>query len=112
VLLRSEPSGQLKNLLPQIEVTNQAEVAVWDLPKVSPMPALLTADYVWGQNEAHYGAHLFEVRIYVYDLVSGRYKLRHKYTTAHTYPGIDNWDSQPEVLEKERGRIVGMLAAK
>jgi hypothetical protein len=32
-----------------------------------------------------------------------------EYRTAHKYPGIDNWDSPPEVLEKERGRIVETL---
>ena len=37
------------------------------------------------------------------------YKLRHKYQTAHKYPGIDNWEQAPEVLERERGKIIEML---
>jgi hypothetical protein len=112
VLLRSEPDGHLKNLLPEIIVTNQADVATWDIPNVSPLPVFVTADYLWGGMEAHYSSHFFEVRIYVYDAAADRYKLRHKYQTAHKYPGIDNWEQAPEVLEKERGKIIEMLGAK
>jgi hypothetical protein len=109
VLLRSEPNQSFKNLLPEITVTNQADVAAWDMPSVSPMPVFLTADYLWGAMEAHYSSHFFEVRMYVYDQVSDRYKLRHKYQTAHKYPGIDNWEQAPEVLEKEKGKIMEIL---
>jgi len=109
VLLRSQPDGQFKNLLPEIVVTNQADVAAWDLPTVSPMPVFLTAEYIWGGMEAHYSSHFFEVRIYVYDGVADRYKLRRKYQTAHKYPGIDNWEQAPEVLERERGKIIETL---
>jgi hypothetical protein len=112
VLLRSEQDQQFKNLLPEIIVTNQADVATWDLPTVSAMPVFLTADYLWGAMEGHYSSHFFEVRMYVYDAVADRYKLRHKYQTAHKYPGIDNWEEAPEVLEKERGRIIEMLGAQ
>ncbi|WP_263356431.1 hypothetical protein [Acidicapsa ligni] len=112
VLLRSEPDRQFKNLLPEIIVTNQADVAAWNLPTVSSMPVFLTADYLWGAMEGHYSSHFFEVRIYVYDPVADRYKLRHKYQTAHKYPGIDNWEQAPEVLDKERGRILEVLKAQ
>lgn len=112
VLLRSEPDGHIKNLLPEIIVTNQADVAMWDLSVVSPMPVLVTADYLWGAMEGHYSQHFFEVRMYVYDAAADRYKLRHKYSTANKYPGIDNWEQAPEVLEKERGRIIEMLGAQ
>jgi hypothetical protein len=112
VLLRFEPDLHFKNLLPEIVVTNQADVAAWDLPTVSPMPVFLTADYLWGAMEAHYSSHFFEVRMYVYDPAADRYKLRHKYQTAHKYPGIDNWEQAPEVLEKERGRIIEVLGGQ
>jgi hypothetical protein len=109
VLLRSEPDGRFKNLLPEIIVTNQADVAMWDLSTVSPMPVFVTADSLWGAMEGHYSQHFFEVRMYVYDAVADRYKLRHKYQTAHKYPSIDNWEQAPEVLEKERSRVIEML---
>jgi hypothetical protein len=111
VLLRSEPDGQIRSLLPEILVSNQADVAVWDLPTVSPMPVFVTADALW-EDGAHYSPHFFEVKTYVYDPIRDRYKLRRTYRTAHRYSGIDNWDSPPEVLQKERVRIVGMLGVK
>jgi hypothetical protein len=109
VLLRSEPDGHFQNLLPQIIVSNQADVAAWDLPTVSLLPVFVTADYLWEGMEAHYSSHYFEVRIYIYDGTGDRYKLRHKYRTAHKYSGIDNWEQAPEVLERERGKILELL---
>jgi hypothetical protein len=53
VLLQLLADGRLKNLLPEIIVSNQAEVAAWELPTVSPMPVLLTADFLWQGGEAH-----------------------------------------------------------
>jgi hypothetical protein len=108
---RAEPNGQLKNLLPGVIVTNQADVAVWDLPTVSALPVFVTADFLW-EDGGHYSPHFFEVRMYLYDPATDRYKLGHKYRTAHKYPGIDNWDSPPEVLEKEWGRIIEVLGAQ
>ena len=112
VLLRSESDGRFKDLLPAIVVSNQADVATWNLPTVSAMPIFVTADFLWEGMEAHYSDHFFEVQIYVYDAATDRYKIRHKYRTAHKYPGIDNWEQTPEVLEKERGRIIAMLGAQ
>lgn len=112
VLLRSELDGHFKNLLPEIIVSNQADVATWDIPTASQLPVFVTADYLWEGMEAHYSSHFFEVRIYVYDGAADRYKLQHKYQTTHKYPGIDNWEQAPEVLEKERGKIIEILRAK
>ncbi len=109
VLLKSGPDGRFKNLLPEIIVSNQADVAVWNLPIVSPMPVFVTADFLWEGMEAHYSSHFFEVRIYVFDPAADHYKLRHKYRTSHKYPGIDNWEQAPEVLEKDRSRIIEEL---
>jgi hypothetical protein len=112
VLLRSEPDGRFKNLLPEIIVSNQADVAAWDIPAVSPMPVFVTAEFLWGGMEGHYSSHFFEVRMYVYDPQADGYKLRHKYQTAHKYPGIDNWEEAPEVLGRERSKIFDLLTAK
>jgi hypothetical protein len=112
VLLRSEPGGHFKNLLPEIIVTNQADVATWSLPAVSSTPVFVTADYLSGAMEGHYSSHFFEIRMYVYDATLDRYELRRKYQTANKYPGVDNWEQAPEVLEKERGRIIEMLVAQ
>ena len=112
VLLRSQSDGSFKNLLPNVVVTNRADVAAWNLPTVSPLPVFVTADYLWEGMEAHYSSHFFEVRVYVFDPSLDRYKLHHKYRTAHKYPGIDNWEQAPEILDKERSKIIEQLGAQ
>lgn len=108
VLLRYDSDGRLTNLLPKVIVTNQADVAVWNLPTVSILPVILTADALW-EDGGHYSPHFFEVRVYIYDPVGDKYKLRTRYRTPHRHPGIDNEEQQPEVLEKERERIIRAL---
>ena len=112
VLLRSERDGHFKNLLPDIVVSNQADVATWNLPTVSLLPIFVTADFLWEGMEGHYSSHFFEIRMYVYDGAADQYKLRHKYRTAHKYPGVDNWEQAPEVLARERVKIIEMLGVK
>jgi len=111
-LLRSEPSQHLKDLLPEIIVSNQADVAMWNIPDASPLPVFVVADFLWGAGEAHYSSHFFEVRIYAYDSKADRYTFRHKYRTAHKYPGIDNWEQAPGVLASERNRVVKFMSSK
>jgi hypothetical protein len=111
VLLRYESDRTLKNLLPEVVVSNQADVAAWDLPTFSPLPVFVTADFIWGGMEAHYSPHYFEIRIFLYDAASDRYILKHKYPTAHKYPGTDNWEGMPEVLEREKPKIMRLLNA-
>ena len=82
------------------------------VPTVSLLPVFVTADYLWEGMEAHYSSHFFEIRMYVYDGAADRYKLRHKYRTAHKYQGIDNLEQVPEVLERERGNIIEVLGVK
>jgi hypothetical protein len=112
VLLRREVNGRFKNLLPKIIVTNQADVAIWDLPALSSLPVLVTADYLWEGKEAHYGDHHFEVKAYIYDAETDRYVLKEQYRTAQKYPGVDNWEQAPEVLDKERSRIIEKISTR
>src|SRR5580698_2891080 len=60
-LLRYERDGTLRNLLPVVKLTEQTEHAIWQLPSISSMPVLVTADYVWGKGETHFAQHLFEI---------------------------------------------------
>ena len=110
-LLGMEENGRLRDLLPQVIVSNQADVVMWDLTTISPLPVLATADALW-EDGAHYGPHFFEVRIYRYDVVNDRYALKLKYRTVHRYPGIDNQVEGPDVLGKERGRIMEKLGTQ
>ena len=108
-MLRLDPKRGLVNLLPEVIVSNQADVAAWDLPEVSSAHVFVTADFLWEGMEAHYSDHHFEIRAYVYDAAKDRYTLRHKYRTTQLYPGLDNWEQRPAVLQSERSKILQLL---
>lgn len=65
-LLRYRRNYPLYDLLPEIELSNQSDHALWDVPSVSPMPLLATADFLW-EGGAHYGSHYYEIRAYRYN---------------------------------------------
>jgi hypothetical protein len=110
-LLRYERDGTLRNLLPVVKLTEQGEHAIWQLPSISPMPVLVTADYVWGKGETHFAQHLFEISAYLYDLASQSYAGKIRYRTSHRYPSLDEVD-QVNVLTPERAEILRQLEAK
>jgi hypothetical protein len=112
-LLRYERDGSLRDLLPAITLTNQSDHALWDVPTVSDMPLLVTADYLWGAMEAHYGSHYYEIRVYHYDPTTGKYAQILKYETGHQYRGFDNTSDDPfPLLKFERTTILRKLAAR
>src|SRR5450756_497353 len=79
VLLRYESDGHLNNLLPSLILSNQSDIALWDIPSVSSMPILATADFIWEGMEAHYGRHFYQIRAYRYDPRTERYRQVFKY---------------------------------
>jgi hypothetical protein len=85
-LLRCERDGTMRNLLPVVQLTEQGDRAIWQLASVSPMPVLVTADYVWGDGESHFVQHIFEIRAYLYDLASQSYVEKMRYRTSRRYP--------------------------
>jgi hypothetical protein len=112
-LLQYERDGSLRDLLPAITLTNQSDHALWDVPTVSDMPLLVTADYLWGAMEAHYGAHFYEIRAYRYDPATGKYAQILKYETGHQYRGFDNTSDDPfPLLKFERATVLQKLAAR
>jgi hypothetical protein len=110
-LLRYERDGTMRNLLPVVQLTEQGEHAIWQLPSISPMPVLVTAEYVWGKGETHFEQHLFEIRAYLYDLASQSYAEKIMYRTSRRYPSLDEVD-QVNVLTPERNEILRQLEAK
>jgi hypothetical protein len=110
-LVRHEQDGTLRNLLPVVQLTEQGDRAIWQLPSVSPMPVLLTADYVWGKGETHFEQHLFEIRAYLYDSTSQTYEEKLRYRTSHRYPSLDEVD-HVNVLIPERAEILRRLGTK
>jgi len=61
-LLRPGPGKDLENLFPsEVSVSNQSQHAFWNEPVISPAQIFLTAEYVWGPDEGHYGASVHRV---------------------------------------------------
>ncbi len=109
------------NLLPKVHLTNQSEYKIWNLPKVSALPILVTADFIWdfdalkasnGQKETHFAYHRYEINAYEFDLTTGRYEDRLGYKTQKKYPGLDDVDEihvigaeKPEILARLNRRL-------
>ena len=108
--LLTERTGELVNLLPKVELTNQSDYRLWTLPSVSQFPVLATADFIWGSstNETHFAHHRYRIEIYVYDPGHGEYVEKRRYETNKNYPGFDDAD-QIRVLELERPNILARL---
>lgn len=102
--------GRLQNLLPEVKVSNQSEYRFWNLPNVSAMPVLVTADFVWDfdKGETHFAHHRYRITSFVYDKQTGRYVQRDKFVTVKKYPGLDEVD-ELKVLEPEKAAIIARL---
>ncbi len=102
--------GRYQNLLPEVEVTNQSEYRLWNFPRISAMPILVTADFIWDfdKGETHFAHHRYNITSFVYDKQAGRYLQRDQYVTGKKYPGLDDAD-EIKVLEPERASILAKL---
>ena len=102
--------GDFVNLLPKVGLTNQSEYKIWNLPQYSPLPILVTADFIWDfdARETHFAHHYYEVDAYAFDAKAGSYLRRISYRTKRRYAGLDNLDAI-HVLEVERPTVVAKL---
>jgi hypothetical protein len=108
IALLENRNGKLIDLLPTVRVTNQSEYRVWNLPAISTMPILITADYVWSAGETHFAQHRYRIMSYVYDKQAGRYLRRDEYVTEKKYAGLDDTD-EIKVLGSEKPTILKRL---
>jgi hypothetical protein len=102
---------ELKNLLPELEISNQSQHAWWELPKISDSRVFLTAEYVWGPREAHYSDHRYIISAYVrrpddFDELS--YHLVDQFMTVRHY-GYRNGGELEDVLGAEKREILARL---
>lgn len=113
VVLRYEADGSITNLLPYVAVTNQSDRAMWQLPEMSPLPILVTADFLWdfGSGETHLSKHFYQIHAYRYDASQDRYVEALSYKTAKRYPGLDDVE-RVRVLVPEREEIVRRLRGR
>jgi hypothetical protein len=108
-LLRYRRDQPLYDLLPEIELSNQSDHALWDIPSLSPMPLLVTADFLWEGPEGHYGRHFYEIHTYRYNANIDKYEQILKYQTKRKYRGFDNFDDPFPLLKYEKSSILRKL---
>jgi hypothetical protein len=110
-------NDELVNLLPEVQLTNQSEYRLWNLPRISGMPVLATADFIWDfkamkesnyTEETHFSRHRYTINVYIFDPKNGRYLQRLSYATTKKYPGLDDGDGI-RVLNAERTAILARL---
>jgi hypothetical protein len=115
-LLEGRPS-ELVNVLPSVQLTNQSEYKLWNLPQISGLPTLATADFVWDfaamkasnyADETHFAHHRYQISVYIFDQKVQKYLERIHYMTTKKYPGLDEADSV-RVLDAEKKAILAKL---
>jgi hypothetical protein len=105
-ILRSEGT-YLVDVLSGVALTNVSDHAIWHEPKFSPFPLVVSADFVWGKNETHFGRHSHTVEVRRYDPDEHEYFRILTYRTSRKYAG---GDSAPiRVLAPERAEILRRL---
>jgi hypothetical protein len=107
-ILRYGANGRIENLMPEVTQTESADRAMWKVPDVSPYPVFVRADFVWADNEDHFGKHFFEVDAWVFDPATSLYRKRFSYRTTKRY---DRGEGSDHVLSAERAEILRRLAA-
>jgi len=106
-LLQPGTRKDLQNLfLSDTSVSNQSQHAFWSDSTLSDAQIFVTADYVWGPDEAHYDAHRFIISAYVFKAVDDpEYYLEDRFMTASKY----DLDSNDDVLISEKTEILTRL---
>ncbi|KVX48376.1 hypothetical protein DF046_24105 [Burkholderia cepacia] len=107
-ILRYGANGKIENLMPEVTQTETADRAMWKVPDVSPYPVFVRADFVWADDEDHFGKHFFVVDAWTFDPAIGQYRKRFSYRTAKRY---DRGEGSDHVLSAERADILHHLAA-
>lgn len=108
-LLRPGSGGGLDDLfVPEVTVSNQSEHVFWDEPTISDAKIFVTADYIWGPDDAHYSEHRYMISAYVLqssDLIDGeRYYLYDRYMTVRKYD-----PDARKILDSEKDEILARL---
>ena len=110
-------NGDLIDILPKVQLTNQSEYKLWKLPQFSPAPILVTADFVWDwkamtasnyREETHLARHRYAIKAFVFDPKTGQDLKRVDFTTIKKYPGPDEAD-EIHVLDPEKLTILAKL---
>jgi hypothetical protein len=92
-----------------MSLANQSQHAFWTDLSISDSKLFVTADYVWGPDDSHYGEHRYIISAYVRrssSILDNRsYYLDDRYMTASKY----NLDTNADVLGSEKPEIIARL---
>lgn len=81
-------NGDFVSLLPKLELTNVSEHRIWNLPQISNLPILASADFIWDlDKETHFESHRYRIKAFVFEPKSGRYIERVNFDTSRKYSG-------------------------
>ncbi|MGD0680719.1 MAG: hypothetical protein ABR990_01615 [Terracidiphilus sp.] len=109
--------GELVNLLPSVELSNQSDYKFWNLPEFSSLPVLVTADFIWDYTtikksnyieETHSAPHRYRMNAYVYDTKSGRYLQKVRFDTTKMYSGQQDAE-EINIVDAEKAVIMAKL---
>lgn len=109
-LLRPGTSKNLQDFFfDDMSISNQGQHALWNEPEISATPIFVTAEYVQGPDESHYGKHRYMVSAYVLrssSLVDNLYYwLEDRYLTVRKY----DLDANDDILASEKQEILARL---
>jgi hypothetical protein len=109
-ILRPGTGNDLEELLlSDASVSNQYQYAFWNDFTISDAQVFLTADFVWGPNEARFAAHRYVVSSYVWKPAlfgeGGYYYLEDRYMTVRKYDQMAGAD----ILAAEKQEILARL---
>ena len=109
-LLRPGSGNDLQNLFgSDTSVSNQSQQAFWSDSTISEAQIFVTANYVWGPDEAHYGEHRYIISAYVRrpsSIVDDLYYyLEDRYMTVRRY----DLDAGADILASEKQEILARL---
>jgi hypothetical protein len=102
-------NGEFVKLSPKIQLTDQSQHQLWQLPQISPYPVFVTADFIWDfKTETHFSHHRYVIHTYVFDQSAGQYLEELHFETTRKYPGEDD-GVKLNVLESEKSSIISQL---
>jgi hypothetical protein len=105
-LLQPGARKDLQDMLPaDMSLSNQSQHAFWNDSTISAAPILVTAEYVWGPDEGHYGDHRFMVSAYGLKSDALMYYLEDRFMTARKY----DLEANANVLASEKLEIIRRL---
>jgi len=92
-----------------ILLSNQSQSLFWTEPSISEFPIFVTADFVWGPEDSHYGTHRFTISAYTLRstemIDEPHYYLEDRFMTAKSY----DLQAQGNPLMSEKAEIIERL---